>query len=356
MGNRLERLHKVLAAGRLPAMLVSNPVNVAYLSGFTGSFAFLLLTAKRTVLLTDSRYLEQARGQAGELEVVDTGSAVWQQVGTLLSAEGITRLAVEADHLTVDAFERLKSSLAGKAELVASVSPVADLRRVKDKEELAGLASAARLADEAFAHILERMAPGQRERDIALELERCMREKGAQRIAFDLIVASGPRSAMPHGVAGGKRLARGEAVVLDFGCVLDGYCSDLSRTVFLGRPDEEQYRVYQAVLAAQGRVLAALRAGMTGHEADALARDCLAAEGLAGFFGHGLGHGLGREVHEAPRLKAGAEEVLKTGMVVTVEPGVYLPGRFGVRLEDVVVIEDGACRNLTGSSKELICI
>jgi Xaa-Pro aminopeptidase len=183
-----------------------------------------------------------------------------------------------------------------------------------------------------------------------------MREKGEQRSAFDLIVASGPRSAMPHGVAGDKRLARGEAVVLDFGCVLDSYCSDLSRTVFLGRPDEEQSRVYQAVLTTQGRVLAALRAGMTGHEADALARDYLAAEGLAGFFGHGLGHGLGREVHEAPRLKAGADEVLKTGMVVTVEPGVYLTGRFGVRLEDVVVIEDEGCRVLSGSSKQVICI
>jgi Xaa-Pro aminopeptidase len=335
--------------------LVSNPVNVAYLSGFTGSYAFLLLAGGHDVLLTDSRYLEQARGETA-LEVVNAGTTLWQQVGELLSAEGVTELAVEADHLTVDAFARLNETLAGKAALEPVSSPVATLRRIKDGGEIASLAAAAMLADDAFAYILGRIAPGRREREIALELECYMRERGAQRIAFELIVASGPRSALPHGVAGDRMLAQGDAVVLDLGCVLDGYCSDLSRTVFLGRPDEEQRRVYQAVLAAQGCSLAALRAGITGHEADALARGCLAAEGLDGFFGHGLGHGLGREVHEAPRLKAGAEEVLLQGMVVTVEPGVYLAGRFGVRIEDVVVIGDEGCRVLSGSSKQLICI
>jgi len=365
MGDRLERLREVLAAGRLsagqaeaeiPALLVTNPVNVAYLSGFTGSFAYLLLTAERSLLLTDPRYLEQARGETIALEVVDSGPAVWRQVESLLSAEDVTQLVIEADHLTVEAFDRLEQALAGKIALRPAASPVADLRRIKDEDELRKLSAAARLTDEAFAYILGRIAPGRREREIALELELYMRERGAERVAFELIVASGQRSAMPHGTAGERRLSRGETVVLDFGCVLGGYCSDLSRTVFLGPPGEEERRVYQAVLAAQGTALASLRPGLSGHEADATARDFLAAEGLAGFFGHGLGHGLGREVHEAPRLKAGAEEVLAKGMVVTVEPGLYITGRFGVRIEDVVVIEDEGCRNLTGSSKQIICI
>jgi Xaa-Pro aminopeptidase len=356
MKNRLERLRSSMETGGWPALLVSNPVNVSYLSGFTGSFAFLLLTCGRDILLTDSRYLEQARGEAEALEVLDTGPSVWRQVESLLAAEGIVRLALEADHLTLEAFDRLRQVVAGKVALEAVLSPVADLRRVKDGEELASLIAAARLADKAFEHILGFIAPARSEQEIALELEHYMRENGAQRIAFEVIVASGSRSALPHGKAGGKLLAPGDAVVLDFGCVLNGYCSDLSRTVFLGRPNEEQRHVYQAVLAAQGRALAGLRAGISGHEADALARDYLAAEGLAGFFGHGLGHGVGREVHESPRLKAEAEEILKAGMVVTVEPGVYLAGRFGVRIEDVAVIEDGGCRNLTGSSKQLTCI
>jgi len=356
MKERLERLRNSMEAGGWPALLVSNPVNVSYLSGFTGSFAYLLLTGGRDLLLTDSRYLEQAREETGAVEVLDTGRSAWRQVESLLAAEGIMRLALEADHLTMEAFERLRQVVAGKVALEAVPSPVADLRLVKDGEELSSLAAAARLSDNAFEHILGYIAPGRSEQEIAAELECYMRASGAQRIAFEVIVASGSRSALPHGKAGGKLLAPGDTVVLDFGCVLNGYCSDLSRTVFLGRPDEEQRRVYQAVLTAQELALAGLCPGLSGHEADALARDCLAAEGLADFFGHGLGHGVGREVHEAPRLKVEAEEILKAGMVVTVEPGVYLAGRFGVRIEDVAVIENGGCRNLTGSSKQLTCI
>ena len=183
-----------------------------------------------------------------------------------------------------------------------------------------------------------------------------MRLRGASAIAFTIIVASGARAALPHGVAGEKRLEAGDAVVLDLGCVLDYYCSDLSRTVFIGEAGEEERSVYREVLAAQQAALDGVRAGMTGKEADALARDYLQGCGLAQHFGHGLGHGLGREVHESPRLSPLSGEVLEAGMVVTVEPGVYLPGKFGVRIEDVVVIGEKGCRNLTGSTKELICL
>lgn len=346
----------MLAEAKLPALLVSHPVNVAYLSGFTGTYGLLLVTEERDWLLTDFRYLEQARSQVTGPEVLDIGPQAWRQVVELLVARGVPQLAVEADHLTVDAFRRLEGALSGKATLLPVTSPVARLRQVKDEEELLKIAAAVALADEAFAHILGFMEPGRSEQEVALELERYMRERGARGVAFEVIVASGPRSAMPHGVAGEKKLAAGEAVVLDFGCVLDGYCSDLSRTVFLGQVTEEQSHIYQAVLAAQECALQGLRAGLGGREADALARDRLAGLGLGEFFGHGLGHGLGREVHEAPRLRTEAVEVLEPGMVVTVEPGVYLAGRFGVRIEDVVVIEAEGCRNLTGSDKKLMCI
>ena len=204
--------------------------------------------------------------------------------------------------------------------------------------------------------MLFRSKPGVQERDAALELEYFMRARGASGVSFEIIVASGKRSALPHGVAGDKRLETGDAVVLDLGCILEHYCSDLSRTVFIGDVSAKQKEIYQAVLDAQSHALQSIRAGMTGREADELARSILRSRGLDKHFGHGLGHGVGREIHELPRLSPVSDEELLPGMVVTVEPGVYLDGEFGVRIEDVVVVEETGCRVLTGSTKELICL
>lgn len=356
MKERLQKLRALLSGSDSPALLVTYPVNVTYLTGFTGTTGYALVTGENAYLLTDFRYLEQAREEAALFEVVDVTCAAWEKTGKILEGEGVRTLALEAEHLTVETFGKISAALPGSVTPLPGASPVGMMRRIKSREEIQAIEAAVRLADEAFAHILAFLAPGVREVEAALELEYFMRRQGAKNVSFDLIVASGKRSALPHGVAGKKPLEPGDAVVLDLGCILDGYCSDLSRTVFIEAVSSEQKKVYQAVLDAQRAALDVIHAGMTGREADAPARDLLAGKGMAEFFGHGLGHGLGREVHEGPKLSPAADEMLEAGMVVTVEPGVYLEGRFGVRIEDVVVVEEGGCRNLTSSTKDLLCL
>jgi len=349
---RLELLRSLMSIRKLEAALFSNPVNIAYLSGFTGSSGCLLITAEKSCLFTDFRYLLQAQNEAKRFTVVDGGQSLWHKVAESLASSGINALTVEADHLTVDSYHRMTASLPG-VTVSAIPSLAAELRRIKSVEEQEALEAAALLTDRAFDHILPYLRPGVRERDVALELEFFLRRQGAAAVSFQFIIASGHRSALPHGVAGDKLLSYGDAVVLDFGCILNGYCSDMTRTVFVGSFSERQQQVYNAVLAAQERALAQIRAGITCGEADALARDVLAEHGLADYFGHSLGHGLGREVHEAPKVSAAANELLAAGMVISVEPGVYIGGEFGVRLEDVVVVQEKGVRNLTQSNKGL---
>ena len=352
MCGRLERLRCLMSTRKIEAVLFSNPVNIAYLSGFTGTAGCLLVTAEKGCLFTDFRYLLQAQHEAKEFTIVDGGQSSWQKVAESLALLGFDSLTVEADHLTVDGCHRLDNALSG-VTVNAVPSLATELRRIKSVEEKKALEAAVVLTDQAFIHILPFLRAGVRERDVALELEFFLRRHGATAASFQFIVASGHRSALPHGVAGDKLLVHGDAVVLDFGCVLNGYCSDLTRTVFVGSCSERQQQVYNAVLTAQEQALAQIRAGISCGEADALARDVLAEHGLAEYFGHGLGHGLGREVHEAPRVSAAGNDLLAAGMVITVEPGVYFSGEFGVRLEDVVVVEEKGVRNLTRSAKDL---
>lgn len=355
MHKRVSALRQRLEQEEIRAFLVTNPVNISYLSGFTGTLGYMLMTPKEAYLLTDFRYLEQARSQAGSFPIVDVAGSVWKQVTELLHSEQLKHVAVESDHLTVETHEKLAAQLEG-IEIKPLPSPVNELRVVKDEGEQAAIKAAVSLTDQAFSYILPFVTAGAREADLALELEFYLRKHGASGPSFTFIVASGQRSALPHGVAGDKLLARGDTVVFDFGCVLDSYCSDMTRTVFVGEASERQKGVYQTVLEAQQSALERLRPGMTGQEADALARDVLAKHNVAEHFGHGLGHGLGRVIHEAPRLSPVSEDVLKPGMVVTVEPGVYINGEFGVRIEDVVIITRDGCQNLTQSSKEIFCL
>ncbi|MBS3887166.1 MAG: aminopeptidase P family protein [Dethiobacter sp.] len=355
MSGRLERLRSLMSTKKIAAALFSNPVNIAYLSGFTGTAGCLLVTAEGGYLFTDFRYLQQAQNETREFTIVDGGQSSWHKVADLLALLGIDGLTVEADHLTVDGYHRMDAALSG-VTVSAVPSLAAELRRIKSVEEQSALEAVVLLTDRAFLHIQPYLRAGVRERDVALELEFFLRRHGATAVSFQFIVASGHRSALPHGVAGDKLLAYGDAVVLDFGCILNGYCSDLTRTVFVGSFSKRQRQVYNAVLAAQKQALAQIRAGIACSEADALARDVLAEHGLAEYFGHGLGHGLGREVHEAPRVSAAVSELLSAGMVITVEPGVYLGGEFGVRLEDVVVVEEKGVRNLTQSVKDLLVV
>ncbi len=352
----LTKLRQLLQKEKIEALLVTNPVNVAYLSGFTGTAGMLLITEQDAWLLTDFRYLEQAEAQAPAFTVTDTAGDGWKQVTQLLGRAAVSSLAVEADHLTVKDFTALGAACRALT-LREMESPVKVLRRIKSKAEIDAIAKAQALTDEAFAHLLKLMKAGMTETEIALEAEFFLRRRGAGGMSFAMIVASGARSALPHGVASQKKLVPGDAVVLDFGCVVDGYCSDMTRTVFVGDVSDRQRQVYDAVLAAQKNALEQLRAGLSGREGDALARDVLQELGLADYFGHGLGHGVGREIHEAPRLSPAAGDViLEPGMVVTVEPGVYFTGEFGIRIEDMVVITADGNRNLTHSPKELFCV
>ena len=352
---RLEALRRMMADRQIEYFLVTGAANRRYLSGFTGSAGVLLVSPERCWLVTDFRYFEQARQQAPDWELYPQKGKLSEALGQLFREEGVTRLAFEKEHITYAQYE----ALAGLGlELVGQAGLVEKLRMIKDEGELEAIRRAAALADDAFAHILSVIRPGMREEEVALELEYHMRRAGAAGVAFETIVASGPRSALPHGRASSRRIEPGDFVTMDLGCVVGGYCSDLTRTVVVGRADDDQRKVYDLVARAQQAGLEALRAGRRGSEVDAQARRVIADAGHADHFGHGLGHGVGLEVHEAPRLSpqaAGPDEpLLEAGMVVTVEPGVYIPDWGGVRIEDLVVVREDGCEILSRADKRLI--
>ncbi|MFC7440944.1 M24 family metallopeptidase [Laceyella putida] len=355
MEQRILRLREKLTEQGIEALLVSHPMNRRYLSGFTGSAGVVLVTASEQILITDFRYVIQVQEQAPHMTLVQHQGAIYQTVGDQCRKLGITTLAFEQEHLTFAEFLQLKEA-AGQIKLLPTSGVVKELRMVKDAAELAVMKEAARIADEAFSKILGEIKPGVRENEIAFKLEFTMREMGATSSSFDMIVASGKRSALPHGVASDKVLEHGDLVTLDFGAYFQGYASDITRTVMLGKPSEKQKEIYDIVLEAGKRTIEALRPGMTGKEADAIARDYISAHGYGEYFGHSTGHGLGMEVHELPMLSSRGETVLAPNMVVTVEPGIYLPELGGVRIEDDVVITETGCEVLTHSNKELIVI
>lgn len=347
---RLASLRASLAALGADALLVTTPANVRYLSGFTspedGSVLVLPSTA---LLLTDGRYGAQAEQESRiPFEIVsDALPAVTEH------ARG-HKLAVEGDDLTLQRFQQLSERLG--YEPVITEGLFTALRLVKGEAEIALLREAARITDLAFDAALGMMAPGVREVEVALELERAMRLAGAEGSAFEIIVASGLRGAMPHGVASQKQLAEGELVTLDFGAVVGGYHADMTRTVAIGALGDEEKRLYEAVLAAQVTALAAVAPGKSGRELDAVARNVLAAHDLADHFVHSLGHGTGLVIHEGPRLSSKSDDVLAPGMTVTVEPGVYLPGFTGLRIEDLAVVTVDGHEVLSRSPKELIVL
>jgi Xaa-Pro aminopeptidase len=354
---RLERqsaLRDSLEAEGLDALLVTHLPNIRYLTGFTGSAGMLLVAAARTTLVTDFRYAVQAPAEAaGAAEVEVDQKSVWDRLGKLLGGWPTGTLGVEAHALTVRDAERL-SGLA-RHRIVPTAELVERLRVVKSPEEVAAIRAAASLAQEALAEVLPTVRAGQSEREIGASLEAALRRRGSEWHPFPTIVASGPRSALPHARTSGREIGRGEWLLLDFGAQVDGYCADLTRTVIVGkRADERQRTVHELVRTAQRRALEHMRAGMTGREADALAREVIAARGFGDAFGHSLGHGLGLEVHEAPRLAPTADAPLPPHAVVTVEPGVYLPGWGGVRLEDDVYLAPKGPERLSDGRTELI--
>lgn len=352
---RLRRLRSHMQEIGLEALFITNPYNRRYMTGFTGSAGFVLVTHDKAMLYTDFRYRTQAPQQAKYYEVVEHGAFITDTLKQTLQELGIHRLGMEQNDVSFGAYQAYAKALEG-IQLIPTNNLVEAIRMQKDEAEIQLLQEAADLADLTFKHILGFLKPGISELDVALEMEFFMRKNGATSSSFDTIIASGERSALPHGVASPRKLAMNEFVKLDFGAYYKGYCSDMTRTVVLGKPSEQHKRIYEIVLEAQLHALENIRPGMTGVEADALARDVIKKYGYGDQFGHGTGHGLGMEIHENPRLNQQDRTILKPGMVVTVEPGIYLPNFGGVRIEDDIVITETGIKILTQSSKQFITL
>lgn len=348
MRGRGERLEQRLAELELDRMLVTDLTDVRYLTGFTGTNGACICGEGLRLFLTDFRYTERAAAEVEGWETVTVRNDWLRGIAERLSG----RVGFEADHVSVRMLEKLKEKLADGVEMVAAGGTVERLRRVKDDEELATIAEASKLADEVWAWSLEHGLVGRSERGVARAAEARIRELGGDP-SFPAIVAAGPNGALPHAEPGEREIGRAELVVFDMGAQLDGYCSDGTRTFATGEPGDEAREVYEAVLAAQLKSLEVIEAGVRGEDVDGTARRVIADAGYGEHFGHGLGHGVGLEVHEAPRLSLRSEDVLAAGEVVTVEPGIYMPGRLGVRIEDLVVVADDGLRNLSTLPKDL---
>jgi Xaa-Pro aminopeptidase len=345
---RADRLAELISDEELERLLVTDLTNVRYLTGFSGTNGACICGPRDRAFLTDFRYIERAASEIEGWELAAV-SAEWT---TGLAERLSGRCGFEDQHLSVRALRELTEKAPEGTELVPAGGLVERLRRVKDDDEQAAIAEAAKLADEVYEWALERGLANKSEREVARVVQARMREFGAEP-AFPPIVAAGPNSALPHAEAGDREIGKGELVVFDMGCQLDGYCSDCTRTFAVGEPASTAREVYELVRKAQAAALDAVAAGKGAKEVDAVARDLIAEAKHGEHFGHGLGHGVGLEVHEAPRLSQRSADMLAAGEVVTVEPGVYLPGEMGVRIEDLVVVTEEGNRNLSGLPKEL---
>jgi Xaa-Pro aminopeptidase len=354
MSARADRTVDLLPQAGIDLLLVSNVVNVRYLTGYTGSNGIALVGPDTRTFITDFRYVEQAAEQVDS--AFDRRRAPLELLDAVEEAlpDGGLRLGFEDAHVSVRQHARLRKLLPGRVELVGVDGLVEGLRAVKDSDELERIRGAASIADIAFERLIGGGLVGRSERQLALELEQEMRLLGAQRPSFDSIVAAGPHGALPHATPRDVEIARGQLVVFDWGAELDGYCSDCTRTVAAGDLGDEAEAVYRLVLEAQLAGVEAIGAGVAARAVDGVARAVIEAGGHGERFGHGLGHGVGLEVHEGPRVSQRSEAELRTGNVVTVEPGVYVPGEFGVRIEDLVVVTHGGCEILTTIGKDLI--
>lgn len=348
----LKKIRHYLEEQQLDSMIITSPYNRRYISKFTGSAGFVIITPNEALLITDFRYVEQAEKQAKEFTIIEHKADAIEEINVQLTRLQVERLAFEAEHMTVAEFRHYETKL--QCELVATKGVIEQFRMFKTAEEIAILKDAAKIADDAFEHILSYIHPGVREIDVANELEYFMRKQGATSSSFDIIVASGVRSSLPHGIASEKVITSGELVTLDFGAIYNGYCSDITRTVAVGDISDQLTEIYKVVLTAQEKAVAAIKPNMTGIEADAIARDYITASGYGDYFGHGTGHGLGLEVHEEPRLSPRSQAQLEVGMVVTVEPGIYIPNLGGCRIEDDIVLTETGNERLTLATKELI--
>jgi Xaa-Pro aminopeptidase len=354
---RQQKLRDHLATTQFDALLVSHLPNIRYLCGFAGSSGLLLVEESGSVFFTDVRYDTQAHAEVKGAKVVIARQAVLSAAADRIAAlRGKQAIAIEAEHVTVSDRKRLNDLLPTHLRLKNASLLVERARMVKDEDELALIRNAVNLGAKLFDRALEVIRPGVKESDVAAEMEYAARRAGAEDMSFSTIIASGERSALPHGRASDKPIKAGGFVVCDFGVILAGYCSDQTRTVWVGSVSEDARIAYEAVLEAQLAAVAAVRPGVSVGEVDGAARKVLRKRGLGRYFTHSTGHGVGLEIHEAPRVAAGQKAVLQPGMVITIEPGVYFPGKWGVRIEDMVTVTARGCDVLTPTRKDFLAI
>ena len=369
MKNRLSRLRERMADANLDGFLVGAPVedifhthaaNRRYLSGFTGSTGWLLISSDRAFIAVDFRYVEQAESECPQFTVFRATGGVDKWFASIVGEAGLgaKRIGFEPGDITVAAFQAIKKTAeampeAGRPKVLAAPHIVTQMREIKEPAEIEALQRAVDVGDAAFTSVAERVEPGWTERQVALEIESEARCLGAEGLSFPTIVAAGPHGAMPHAQPRDHAIADGDGVVIDMGVIVDGYCSDLTRTIAIGKPTAKFREVHDIVLTAQRTAEEIVRSGMSGEEAHMLAHTVIAEAGYGENFGHGLGHGVGLLIHEAPRVARLSKDELKDGMVLTIEPGIYITGWGGVRIEDMVVLENGKACIMTRASKAL---
>ncbi|NMA65712.1 MAG: aminopeptidase P family protein [Clostridiaceae bacterium] len=357
MEHRIKKLKDKLNEKNLEAAIVTSRANTLWFSGFTGSTSYFLAGLNKSYLIVDFRYTIQASQQVfNDIEVIEYQDSFFNTLNELIKKDGIKNIGFEGNVVSFQEYQDMKSKLTNAQNLINLEDTIEKLRIIKDQHEIDRLQQAVLLGDKVFDEILKFIKPGIKETDIAAELEYIMRKLGAKGPSFESIVAAGPRSAMCHGAASDYAIQNGDALVLDFGVIYRNYCSDMTRTIFIGEPKKELEQIYQIVKEAQQAVLDALKPGMSGYEADKIARDIIEKAGYGKNFGHGLGHGVGIQIHEAPRLSLKSKDILTDGMVFTIEPGIYVEGLGGVRIEDMVTFIDGKLRNFTTSTKEMVII
>ncbi len=354
MNKRVLKLRRLFDENKIDAAFITQAENRRYLSGFDGTAGYLFITPKKAVLATDFRYTEQAAREAPDFEILRIGGNMADWFPSLIGDSGVKRLGFEAADVTYSFHRQLQNALKKKGvkvKLIPVSGLVDSLRSVKELKEIEFIIQASSITDAALEQVADRIKAGMTERQVAWELEKTMRENGSQALPFEIIVASGPNAALPHHKPTDRSIREGEPVVIDMGAKVSGYATDLSRTVCAGRPDAKFKKVYNTVLKAQTTAISKIREGMSGHEADRVAREIIKKAGYGEAFGHALGHGVGLAEHESPRLGPGSKDTLAGGMVFTIEPGIYLPGWGGIRIEDTVVMEKGKVKPLTKAIK-----
>lgn len=353
----IEKLKQLIKNSDYDAALILSPENRFYFTGFESSDGYLIASEKEAVFITDGRYIEAAQEKIKNCQVVLQEKKA-SQIRDILLSLNAKSVAVEADRMTLSEYTLFASAL-DDIEIIADGSldaQINEIRSIKETEEVNKIITAQRIAEKAFEHILGFIKPGKAEKEIALELDYYMLSHGANGISFETIAVSGKKSSMPHGVPDGKLIENGDFVTMDFGAVFEGYHSDMTRTVAVGGVSEEMKEVYYTVLKAQENSVSAVKSGVSCKFADTAARSIIENAGYAKYFTHSTGHGVGVEIHEFPNLSQACDKELKTGNIVTVEPGIYIPGKFGVRIEDMVLVTENGCENLTKAPKELIIL